>query len=535
MPRVELTGGFYEDSALQFSAQTCVNMYPEITSVNEGKGNVKLKNIPGLAFTDARLLTVDEIIAVELYSVTGGIYSGLQEDLYSLYVLRNDIGGGNSDYYLSVGKLPPYLSGLFGLRDEEVIYSGPLLSNVKILITDNGSVLNVIVTSDELSLGYFVAITGQVLPVIQEITDPDYPADVIACAYKDSYFIWATRTTNRFYVSDNFATDPANCVNALDFGVAESNPDNIVGLETLGNELVVFGQRTIEFYYNSGNVDFPFERNSGATQNIGTNASGSISKLDNKLIFIGSDIAGVNLVYVLDGYIPRRVSTHAIENVINKSVTDNVENLISLTSYSHQNSGHFFYSFNIVDIEKTFCYDMSTNLWHTRQFDDLGVTSRYPVESTAYAYGKINTVSRDFRDSQDILLYNFLDNEKYSNSLHRGDLNISDFPMKRARTLAHLTVENKNIQYNSFEMDIQKGVGNVDDPDPEITLSISRDGGMTYGNPRALKMGASGAYKGRVKASMLGMARDAVFKIESSAPVQQEWFTAYVDYEVESE
>ena len=44
------------------------------------------------------------------------------------------------------------------------------------------------------------------------------------------------------------------------------------------------------------------------------------------------------------------------------------------------------------------------------------------------------------------------------------------YVIKRARTLAHLTVENKNIQYNSFEMDIQKGVGIVDDP--EITLEL---------------------------------------------------------------
>jgi len=107
--------------------------------------------------------------------------------------------------------------------------------------------------------------------------------------------------------------------------------------------------------------------------------------------------------------------------------------------------------------------------------------------------------------------------------------------IRRQRTLPHFTQENKEIQYNYFEMDIQKGVGNVDDTDPEITLNISRDGGMTYGNDMVMKMGVASAYTQRVRKDMLGMSRDTVFKITSEAPVQQEWFTAYVDFEAMNE
>jgi hypothetical protein len=58
---------------------------------------------------------------------------------------------------------------------------------------------------------------------------------------------------------------------------------------------------------------------------------------------------------------------------------------------------------------------------------------------------------------------------------------------------------------------------------------------MNYGNPITMTMGASGDYKQRARVDMLGTSRDTVFKLESTSPVQQEWFTAYIDYEVMSE
>jgi hypothetical protein len=176
-----------------------------------------------------------------------------------------------------------------------------------------------------------------------------------------------------------------------------------------------------------------------------------------------------------------------------------------------------------------FCYDSTVGSWHIRV--DGGETSEPLTKGASYAYGK-NIVFLNLPPT------NFL----YAGIVSDEIYDYTDFPLpltyefvNRFVMLKHITAENKNIQINYFEMDIQKGVGNVDDPDPEITLTISRDGGMTYGSPIKIKMGTSGSYKQRVRVDMLGVARDAVFKLQTLSPVQQEWFTAYIDYEVMSE
>ena len=97
--------------------------------------------------------------------------------------------------------------------------------------------------------------------------------------------------------------------------------------------------------------------------------------------------------------------------------------------------------------------------------------------------------------------------------------------------MQHITNENKVIIYSMFELDMQKGVGNVDDPSPDIKVYMSKDGGQTFGNPKLISIGEENSFKRRVRTRRLGRARDAVFKIESNAPVQQEWFNAYITYE----
>jgi hypothetical protein len=508
MPRVELTGGFYEDSALQFSAQTCVNMYPEYPKVENGKSNGKLKSRQGL-------------------NIISTVQTGADARIFKSYTASNKrsfVAAWRSSASNKLRLFETFVSG-----GSNVEYTSTSISGFpeKIELVDNGIVLSILVTYTNLESDvYFFNFQTDTLT---RCTDPDLPTNIISQTYKDSYFLYADNLNSRVYVSDNFASDPTSFINALDFTTVESDPDKIEMLDTLNNEVVVFGSKTIEFYYNSGNVDFPFERNSGATINVGISARRSLRKASESLYFIGKDSIGEDTVYVLNGYSVKRISTIPIDF----KITDILVDTGSSIGFAYREKGHEFYCINNSDIGETLVYDISVGTWHTRTSEG----SNLPIVDVNFGLG-LNVFWGDYINeyvgtySFYGLIYDYLKQFEGKDFLRVGD---SPVNIDRSVVLPHLTVENKNIQYNSFEMDIQKGVGNVGDPDPEITLSVSRDGGMTYGNPRTLKMGASGAYKGRVKANMLGMARDAVFKIESSAPVQQEWFTAYVDYEVESE
>ena len=66
MPRVELTGGFGEDSALQFNTEDSVNMYPVVNTVDGGKGSIKLKNTEGLKTYNVLSPSSDEVFGKTL-------------------------------------------------------------------------------------------------------------------------------------------------------------------------------------------------------------------------------------------------------------------------------------------------------------------------------------------------------------------------------------------------------------------------------------------------------------------------------------
>jgi hypothetical protein len=69
----------------------------------------------------------------------------------------------------------------------------------------------------------------------------------------------------------------------------------------------------------------------------------------------------------------------------------------------------------------------------------------------------------------------------------------------------------QKVRINSVELYITKGVGDAEglDPvetDPDIEISMSRDGGNNWISPRVVKIGRQAITDGRVRASIWGQA-----------------------------
>ena len=515
MAKIPLTGGFYEDSALQFDAQRCVNMYPVRSEVDGGKSDAKLKNVPGykgFAVYQSLASSLDEGGILGTHVTSDGRY----------FVLFFDDTGTTFTY--KVRMLEFFENGTVLEQDDTELTFKP----EKAKMADNGLVIAITLTGSVFGFGFFYTLGADSLDVI---TDADYPDRAFDVSFKDTYFIWLDPVQERFYISSSNATNPADCVNALDFGTVESNPDTLQGIIGIGNEIAIFGTRTIEFFYNSGDIDFPFVRNSGATQEIGTIAKLSLSKINNEIYFIGNNDAGYGIIYLMRGYQPERISTHAIERLLRES-TD----LAGSVAYTYQDEGNYFYVLNVPDLDTTLVYDSSSGLWHERAFLSGGNFIQQPSENQAFAFGKNLVISyQDLEVGTGFgVIINELSNTQYENEQVSDAGTPTD--IKRLRSLPHFTQENKQIRYNSLELDIQKGVGlasgDANDVTPVISLSMSRDGGETYGTPKDLQMGTQSSFKVRAITKRLGRGRDTVFKLESTSAVQQEWFTSYIDFEV---
>ena len=189
--------------------------------------------------------------------------------------------------------------------------------------------------------------------VLTEITTQTgfYPSNTVV--FLDGYFIFNRSGTGQFFISALYdtTTDP------LDFATAESSPDDTVGIIVFSNQLWLFGQKTIEIWYNSGDSLFPFSRVSGGVLNRGCQAFDTIKKGALALYFVGDD--GIVYVVSTNSYVPQKVSTYSIE----KDITG--ETLASAFVFTEY--GHEFYMLQLPNNERTWCYDISSGLWHERK------------------------------------------------------------------------------------------------------------------------------------------------------------------------
>jgi len=193
--------------------------------------------------------------------------------------------------------------------------------------------------------------------VFAQITDPDFPG-ATTVGFIDGYFVFNEPNSQKFWVTallDGTSVDP------LDFASAEGSPDDLVSLIVDHREIWLFGQTSVEVWYNAGLPDFPLSRIQGAFNEIGCVAPFSVAKLDNGVFWLGADARGRGIVYRSEGYNGKRVSTHSVEWQIQEYV-----DISDATAYTYQQDGHSFYVLNFPTADITWVYDVATQAWHQR-------------------------------------------------------------------------------------------------------------------------------------------------------------------------
>jgi len=336
-------------------------------------------------------------------------------------------------------------------------------------------------------------------PVLQELSgDGWYPANTVT--HQDGYFIFNRNTTGQFFVSELLSVE----FDALDYATAEAAPDDTLALLSDQRALWLFGETSTEIWYNAGN-DFPFARMHGAYIEKGIAAALSARKLDNGIFWLGSD----RVVYRTNGYGLVRVSTHAVEyDLRNVRVSDAV-------AYAYTSEGHAFYVLTIPSISKTWCFDVTTGLWHERS---NSVHGRHNGQCYAFAYGR--HLIGDFQ----------------SGSIYALDMaSLTDNGDRIIRTAISpaLSAKGNRATMYSVEIEFQAGVGNAIAPgdDPVAVLQYSDDGQKSWSERKVRKIGKIGEFTRRAKWGPLGQFRNRHIKIEISDPVPVVVIGAYAEIE----
>lgn len=113
------------------------------------------------------------------------------------------------------------------------------------------------------------------------LADADAPVHCTHIAFLDGYIIANDTTTGRFHFSS-----PANGSTwaALDYANPESNPDYLIAMKEMNQELYFFGRESLETWRNDGIS--PFSKVDGACLDLGCLASQSVILDSDGLYFI---------------------------------------------------------------------------------------------------------------------------------------------------------------------------------------------------------------------------------------------------------
>ena len=218
-----------------------------------------------------------------------------EESLENLFNAINTSGVAGTDYSLGITIHPSVRAYQFRS------------TSFKIRANTGGAAGNAIVTTET---GANLAWTGATMAgggghTLQTVVSPD-AISFVDLATLASHIICVEANSRRF-----FWLRPGEVeIDALDFSSAEAEPDHIVNVAAVGDQLWFFGQSSTEAWYASGDADQPFLRSQGRAFSQGI-IPGTFAQVNETIIVIGQD----RVAYRIAG-VPERVSNHGIEEKI---------------------------------------------------------------------------------------------------------------------------------------------------------------------------------------------------------------------------
>ena len=457
----------YKSKSLPLSAQRCVNAYAE-SEPADAKTQIAVFGVPGLT----------------LFATCGtGPVRGFHVMAGMLFVVS-----GPNLYSVSSLGVATALGGAVG-------------GTGFVCMSDNGT--QVLITNGVNGYIYSTANGFQV------ITDSNFHAST-SCTFFDNYFVLSWDGTNKFFISNSL---DGTTYSGTDFASAEVSSDLVLAVVNQQENLLIFGQTTIETWYDAGTLNFPFQRIDGGTIERGCAAALTPIKEDNSVFFLGDDI----VFYRLDGTIPRRVSTHALEDA-----WQNYTSVADAYTQSYTFEGHKFIVLTFPAANATWIFDISTSLWHERDSWDINNNQygRWRGSCVAHVYNKL------------------LVGDAYSGQIGFMDgATGTEFGNTIRLLMASPSVnsDRKRVFMSRFELDIEQGVGNANDPgsDPQAMLDYSDDGGRTFSTPQKWRsMGKIGAYRQRLRWLRLGQTRNRFLRLQISDPVRRTIISAHADLQV---
>jgi hypothetical protein len=359
------------------------------------------------------------------------------------------------------------------------------------------------------------------------------------CDIVDNYFVY-DRPSSQQWGASNLLSPISG---STSYSSKDGAPDNLVALIVDHREVYLMGEASSEVWVDVGAVPFPFQRIPGTSTQHGVAAKFSLARLGNSFAYVSRNNRGQAQVMQMTGYMPTRISNHAVENSItNKYIDDAI-------AWTYQLEGHEVYVVSFPTLELTWAYDATTQMWHKWLYTNTdGSYSRHRGNCCAVFQGMVLVGDYENGSIYELDKLNYTDNGQN---------------VRRLRRAPHLVADLQRQYFDELQIQFQPGVGttgltaglssnifvnspfiiyptqtfNIGPQDiyviginssvnttstttyPQAMLRWSNDGGSTWSREYWVTIGQQGKYKNRAIWRRLGMARDRVFEVSVTDPV----------------
>jgi len=358
------------------------------------------------------------------------------------------------------------------------------------------------------------------------------------CDIVDNYFVYNRPASQQWGASGVLSPISGN----TSFSSKDGSPDNLVSLIVDHREVYLMGEASSEVWTDVGAVPFPFQRIPGTNTQHGIAAKFSISRFGDSFAYVSRNNRGQSQIMQMKGYVPTRISNHAVENSItNKYVDDAI-------SWTYQLEGHECYVVSFPTLELTWAYDLASGMWHKWLYSNNdGTYTRHRGNCCAVFQGMVLVGDYSNGSIYELDKLNYTDNGQKTRRLRRAPHLVSDLQRQYFDELqiqfqpgvgttglsvgtsgtfigeqyiiypnAQLIIGPLDIVYLGIQNAINS---NTPTNFPQAMLRWSNDGGSTWSREYWVTIGQLGKYKNRAIWRRLGMARDRVFEVSISDPV----------------
>jgi hypothetical protein len=328
---------------------------------------------------------------------------------------------------------------------------------------------------------------------LTQITDVDFPDNIGHATYLDQYGIVVANG----YVFESDTTGFLNWTSVQTYAPTfKAAP--VIAVGALREQIFNFTTEAIEVFINDGSS--PYARLPRSTVSIGILSEHSLATWSNGFVFLGKAKEGEAAIFFYDGWNPPTpISDANISWKLNQAAT-----LEDAYGYVQQTkNGAYWYYLTIPSLNDTLVYDFSTKLWHNRRSQHPALAADgTPIQGAFRGAFHANFNGKSF----------FLD--AFSGKIFVEDYTVNtedSVTIRRERISPEVSEENKYLSHYQMVIDASTGRGTAG-ASPVLQVYSSNDGGITFGSPRNVALGAQGQYLWQARINKLGTSRRRVYK-----------------------